>query len=246
MTLQGKRALVTGGSRGIGAAIAHRLAAEGADVAITYSASAGPAQEVVQAIEASGRKAVAIKADAADARAVAEAVKQAREALGALDILVNNAGVFDGAALNETTDEAFDRTMDINVKAVFVASREAAKLMGEGGRIVNIGSILGQRAQTPGIALYVMSKFAVAGLTRALAHDLAPMKITVNNVQPGPIDTDMNPKDAGAFADSMRDGTALKRYGVPEEVAAAVAFFASADAAYVTGATLNVDGGTEA
>ncbi len=246
MKLEGKAAIVTGGSRGIGAAIAQRFADEGADVAITYSASKGPADEVVKAIEAKGRKGLAIKADATDHAAVAAAIGNAHEAFGRLDILVNNAGIFEGGHLTDLTDEKFDRTIDVNVKAVFVAAREAAKLMQEGGRIINLGSVLGMRVQAPEGGLYSMSKFAVAGLTRAWAHDLAPRKITVNNIQPGPIDTDMNPAGAGAFAEQMREATALKRYGTADEIAAAAAFLASDEAAFITGVALTVDGGTEA
>ncbi len=242
MKLEGKAAIITGGSRGIGAAIAQRFADEGADVAITYSSSKGPADEVVKSIEAKGRKGLAIKADATDHAAVAAAVKKAHKQFGRLDILVNNAGIYELAPMTEVTDDAFDRTIDVNVKAVFVAAREAAKLMGEGGRIVSIGSVLGERVPGPDTGLYAMSKFAVAGLTRAWARDLAPRKITVNTIQPGPIDTDMNPAD-GEFSDMQKQLTALGRYGDPAEIAAVALFLASDDASYVTGAAITVDGG---
>jgi 3-oxoacyl-[acyl-carrier protein] reductase len=242
--LTGKVALVTGGSRGIGAAIAERLAADGADVAITYSSSPEAAERVVAAIrQNAGVRAEAIRADAADPAAVKGVVPAVVERFGRLDILVNNAGVWVQNVLTEATDEEFDRVVDVNVRAVFLTAREAARVMQPGGRIINIGSILGERVVFPGISLYSMSKFAVAGLTRGWARDLGPRGITVNCIQPGPIDTDMNPA-TGDFAAVQRQGTALGRYGEPTEIAASVSFLASPEASNVTGATITVDGGT--
>lgn len=240
--LQQKVALVTGGSRGIGAAIALRYAEEGADVALTYVRSADSAEQVAAQIQNKGRRAIAIQADATDSAAVAAAVDRVRQQFDRLDILVNNAGVYTMAPLTETTDEAFDQIYTVNVKALFVAAREAAKIMGPGGRIINIGSALGERAPFPGLGLYSMSKFAVVGLTRAWARDLGPQKITVNAIQPGPIDTELNPAD-GESSDFQKATTALGRYGRPEEVAAAAAFLASDEAAFITGTMVNVDGG---
>lgn len=240
--LQGKVALVTGGSRGIGAAIVLRYAEEGADVALTYSRSADRAKEVVAQVEAKGRRAVAIQADSADSAAVKAAVERVRREFDRLDILVNNAGVYAISPLVETSDEEFERVMAINVRAPFVAAREAAKIMGSGGRIINIGSALGERVPFGGLSNYSMSKFALAGLTRAWARDLGPRGITVNTIQPGPINTEMNPEDSD-FADDQRAFIAVGRFGRSEEVAAAAAYLASDDAAYVTGGALNVDGG---
>jgi 3-oxoacyl-[acyl-carrier protein] reductase len=245
--LTGKAALVTGGSRGIGAAIALALAAEGADVAISYSSSAEKAQAVVSALESRGVRAAAFKADQADAKQVEELVKKVAEHFGHLDILVNNAGVSVNGPVGDAARDnaAFDRQFAINVGGVAVATRAAARIMGEGGRIISIGSVLGARAPFAGIADYAATKAAVAAYTKGWARDLGPKKITVNTVQPGPIDTDLNP-DQGDFAAMLKSTTALGRYGKPEEVAAAVAFLASPEAAYITGATLDVDGGFNA
>ena len=240
--LEGKVALVTGGSRGIGAAIAQRLASEGAAVALTYASSEEKAAEVVDAIKAGGGKALAIRADGAYVEALKEAVAEAARSLGRLDILVNNAGIYVTGTLDEFSVEDFDRLYAVNVRAVFVAAQEAARHMGEGGRIITIGSCVAERMPFPGGAPYTMSKSAVAGLTRGLARDLGPRGITVNNVQPGPVDTDMNPSD-GASADAMRGAMALGRYGQADEIAAMVAYLAGPDAGFVTGANLTIDGG---
>ena len=245
MSLQGKTALVTGGARGIGASIARRLAADGANIAITYSQSAEAAETVAAACREKGVEAEALQADSGNAKDVAGLVDKVVERFGRLDILVNNAGVFSSASLEETTDEEFDRAMNVNIRGVFVVSRSAARVMGEGGRIINIGSIFGESMPLANLGLYTMSKFAVAGLTRAWARDLGPQGITVNCVQPGPIDTDMNPAQ-GPFADLLTPRTALGRYGKPDEIAELVAFLAGPQSSYLTGACINADGGTNA
>jgi NAD(P)-dependent dehydrogenase (short-subunit alcohol dehydrogenase family) len=238
LKLKGKAALVTGGSRGIGAAIAKALAAAGADVAITYSASPDKAAAVVKAI---GGKAVAIKADSADSKAVQDAVAQTAKAFGRFDILVNNAGIADG---DDSLDN-IERMLAINTRAPYLAALAAAPLMTDGGRIITISSCLGERVGFPGITLYSMSKAAMTGMTRGLARDLGPRGITVNVVQPGPIDTDMNPAD-GENAPAMTALTALGRYGKASEIADTVVFLAGPGASYITGAQINVDGGVNA
>ncbi len=240
--LAGKVALVTGGSRSLGAAIARRLAAEGAAVALTYSASPDKAAEVVRAIEAAGGKALALHADAADAAAVKAAVAATVKAFGKLDILVNNAGMLVFKPVDEISLDDFDRIVAVNVKGLFVATQEASRHMAEGGRIINIGSINSDYIPFAGGSLYSMTKAAVAGLTKGLARDLGPRGITINNVQPGPTDTDMNPA-SGPFADQAREYTALKRYAKPDEIADFVAYLASPGASYITGASLRIDGG---
>lgn len=245
MSLAGKVALVTGGSRGIGAATALRLARDGANVAITYSSSPDAAQNVVAEIRKLGRKAEAVQADAAKPEALAGLVAKVKAAFGRVDIVVNNAGIFELSSLAEAKLDQFDRTLNVNLRSVFVVMQEAANLIEENGRIINIGSVLGQRVPFGGQAYYATSKFALAGLSRAAARELAAKKVTVNTVQPGPIATDMNPEQ-GDFAGVLKAATALGRYGRAEEVAAAVAFLASSDASYITGTALNVDGGFEA
>jgi 3-oxoacyl-[acyl-carrier protein] reductase len=245
--LNGKVALVTGGSRGIGAAIAKALADDGADVVISYAASAGKAEAVVKELKQKGVRAVAFKADQADAKEVEALVKTVVEHFGRLDILVNNAGIFVTGQVHDRANNLaeLDRLFAVNVGGVAAAVRAAAPLMGDGGRIISIGSVVGESSPFPGIADYSATKAAIIGYTRGWARDLGPKGITVNTVQPGPIDTDMNPAD-GEFAAAQKAATALGRYGKPEEVAAAVAFLASRNAAYITGTTLTVDGGFNA
>lgn len=240
--LAGKVALVTGGSRSIGAAIAKRLAADGATVALTYSSSPAKADEVVRTINAAGGKALAIQADSVDATAVVQAVQQTVKAFGKIDILVNNAGFLAIAPLDQFSLEDFDRSVAINVRAVFVAAQEASRHMGSGGRIINIGSTNADRMPFAGGGVYAMTKAAVAGLTRGLSRDLGPRGITINTVQPGPVDTDMNPAN-GPFAETMKSLMALPRYGHTDEIAGMVSYLASPEAAFVTGACLTIDGG---
>src|SRR5882672_2595565 len=240
--LTGKVALVTGGSRGIGAAIAKRLAADGAAVAITYSSGQQKADEVVRAISSAGGRAVAIQADNADVNAVKNAVAETVKKLGRLDVLVNNAGIAVFKPMEQITIDEFDRSVAVNVRAVFVAAQEAARHMPDGGRIITIGSANADRMPSAGGSVYGMTKAAVAGLTRGLARDLGPRNITVNAVQPGPVETDMNPTE-GAFAETLKGFLAIKRYAQGDEIAGMVAYLASPEAAYVTGACLNIDGG---
>jgi 3-oxoacyl-[acyl-carrier protein] reductase len=243
--LEGKIALITGGSRGIGAAIAKRLAADGADVAITYTKGADAATSVVKEIERAGGKAIAIQADAADANAVEAAVKKTVATFGRLDVLVNNAGTAIPKRFEETTLEEMDRVIDINVRGTFVATQAALKHMRNGGRIIMIGSSVGEHVVVPGLVPYSATKGAVKMFTQGLSREVGSRGITVNNVQPGPIDTELNPA-AGEWAVPQKAATALDRYGRVDEVAALVAFVAGPESSYITGANLTVDGGMNA
>jgi len=243
--LEGKIALVTGGSRGIGAAIAKRLAVDGANVAITYTKGADAAASVVKEIERAGQKAIAIQADATDAGAVEAAVEKTVATFGRLDVLVNNAGTAIPKRFEETTLEELDRVIDINVRGVFVTTQAALKHMKSGGRVIMIGSSVGERVLVPGLVAYSATKGAVKIFTQALSRELGSRSITVNNVQPGPIDTELNPA-AGDWAVPQKAATALDRYGSVDEVAAMVAFVAGPESSYITGANLTVDGGMNA
>jgi 3-oxoacyl-[acyl-carrier protein] reductase len=240
--LNNKTALVTGASRGIGAAIAKRLAQDGASVAITYSASLQKANEVVESIIRAGGVALAIQADSGDPNAVKRAVQTTVERFGRIDILVNNAGIAAMAPIGEFPENEFERALSINVRGVFTATQEAVRHMGEGGRIIMIGSVNSDFIPFGQGSVYALTKGAVAGFTRGLARDLGPRGITVNNVQPGPVDTDMNPAD-GPFAQIAKGYIAVKRYGHGEEIAALVSYLAGPDGAYITGAQLKIDGG---
>jgi len=243
--LEGKIALITGGSRGIGASIAKRLAADGANVSITYSKGADAAAEVVKEIERAGGKAIAIQADATDAEAVKAAVEKTAVTFGGLDILVNNAGTAVPKTFEETTLEEMDRVLNINVRGVFIATQAALKHMKTGGRIINTGSCLGERIMTPGLVPYAATKGAVKMFTQALSRELGSRGITVNNVQPGPIDTELNPATS-EWAVQQKAATALDRFGHVDEIAAMAAFVAGPESSYITGASLTVDGGTNA
>ena len=243
--LTDKSALVTGGSRGIGAAIAKRLASDGARVAITYTKGAEAAASVVKEIERAGGNAIAIQADAADAKAVKTAVEKTVAAFCRLDILVNNAGTAIPNKFEDATIEELNRVININIRGTFFTTQAALKHMQNGGRIISIGSCVGERMMTPGLAAYAATKGAIKMFTQGLSREVGDRGITVNNVQPGPIDTDLNPAK-GDWAVPQLANTALKRYGHVDDVAALVAFVAGPDASYITGANLTVDGGTNA
>ncbi|GAB3579155.1 SDR family oxidoreductase [Amycolatopsis endophytica] len=244
-SLDGKVALVTGGSRGIGAAIARKLAEEGADVAVTYERSVSRADEVVASIEGLGRKALAVRADSADADALITAVDRAAEALGGLDVLVNNAGVFPRGTVEEMPLTDLDRILAVNVRAVFVATQAAARHLRPGGRVVHLGSTLGERVTGTGMSAYAATKAAVAGMSRGFARDLGSRGITSVVVQPGPTDTDMNPADGPRAAKSLAL-SAVGRHAAPEDLAATVAHVAGPAGAFITGSVITVDGGVNA
>jgi 3-oxoacyl-[acyl-carrier protein] reductase len=241
-SLEGKVALVTGGSRGIGAAIARRLAVDGADVAVTYLQRADAAAKVVTDVEAAGRRGLAIAADSSEPAAVVAAVERTVAELGRVDVLVNNAGIAVYGPVEDMTMDDVDRSLAVHARAAFVAAQAAVRHMGPGGRVVNIGTVLAERVPTPGWSVYSMSKSALVGLTKGLARDLGPRQITVNLVHPGSTDTDMNPAD-GPDAEGERAYIALGRYGTADEVAATVAHLASDEGRYITGTAVSVDGG---
>jgi 3-oxoacyl-[acyl-carrier protein] reductase len=243
--LEGKTALVTGGSRGIGAAIAKRLAADGANVGITYTKGADAAASIVREIERGGRKAIAVQADATNAAAVGAAVEKTVATFGQLDILVNNAGTAIPKKFEDTTLAELDQVIALNIRGPFIATQAALKHIKNGGRIITIGSCVGERMMTPGLVSYSATKGAVKMFTQGLSREVGDRAITVNNIQPGPIDTDLNPA-AGDWAAPQKALTALQRYGSVDDVAALVAFVAGPDASYITGASLTVDGGTNA
>jgi NAD(P)-dependent dehydrogenase (short-subunit alcohol dehydrogenase family) len=243
--LRGKRALVTGGARGIGAAIAVALAEKGADIAISYERSADRAREVIAQIEAKGQRGVAIQADAADPQAIRQLVDQAARDLGGLDILVNNAGTFRHGSIAEIGLQDIDTLLHVNIRGTLLTTQAAIPHLKDGGRIVTIGSNLAERVPTTGLTLYALTKSAHLALTRGLARELGPQNITVNLVQPGPVDTELNPANSES-ADFNRGMTALNRYAMPVEMASVVAFLASSAASYVTGSVLTADGGYNA
>lgn len=240
--LTNKVVFITGGSRGIGAGIARRMAAEGADVVITYVQAAGQAEQVAGDIKQAGRQALAIAVDNTSPGAIEAAIAQTVATFGRIDILVNNAGIFIGKPLNGYTLADFDNTMAVNVRAVFWAAQKAAEFMREGGRIITIGSNMAERVARPTASLYAMSKSALVGLTKGLARDLGSRGITVNLIQPGPVDTDMNPAN-GAHADALRSGMAIPAYGKPEDIAELAAYLASDASGFMTGAAITIDGG---
>jgi 3-oxoacyl-[acyl-carrier protein] reductase len=240
--LKGRIALVTGGSRGIGAAVALRLARDGADVAITYASSSEKARAVVDSITAEGRRAIAISADSADTAKVEDAIQETVKAFGRIDILVNNVGIFSVGPIGTLSVETFDQTFSINVRSAFVASKTASAHMGDGGRIILIGSNFAERVPTPGLSLYAASKAALVGLTKGMARDLGTRGITVNIVQPGSTNTDMNPAN-GPHSPQQIGRMAIPRFGEATDIAELVSWLAGSESQFVTGAALTIDGG---
>jgi 3-oxoacyl-[acyl-carrier protein] reductase len=241
--LKGKVAFITGGSRGIGAGIAKRLAAEGADIVFTHSGKNEPkADEILSAIHANGVKGLALVADNEDPKALTNALENTIRKFGAIDILVNNAGIGIMKPMNEHTLDEFDKLVNVHIKAVFVASQFVARHMKSGSRIITIGSNLAERVSAAGASLYAMSKSALSGLTKGMARDLGSKNITVNLIQPGPVDTEMNPAD-GEFAPYQKSLTALNRYGNVEEIGGLVAYLANEESQYITGTAITIDGG---
>jgi 3-oxoacyl-[acyl-carrier protein] reductase len=237
-----RTALVTGAARGIGAAVALRLAEGGADVAFTYRQDTAAAEAVADKIRGMGRRALALRADSGDPAAIEDAVDRVAAEFGRLDILVNNAGMYVVGPVCDLGAAEFDRSVAVNVRGPYLAARAASRHMREGGRIVSIGSNVAERTTFPGHTLYALTKTALTGMTKGLARDLGPLGITVNLLHPGPTDTDANPAD-GPYAQTVRGFTALGRYAAAEEVAAVVAHLASDAASYVTGAVVHADGG---
>lgn len=245
MQLANKTALIIGGSRGIGAAIAKRLAADGANVALTYASSPEPAAQVAAGASKAGVKTLVIKANSEDAEAIVAAIDQTVREFGGIDILINNAATLKVAPIDEFPLADFDRMVAVNVRAVFIATQAAVKHMRSGGRVINIGSTNADRMPFAGGGVYAMTKSALVGLVKGLSRDLGPRGITINNVQPGPVATDMNP-DSGEFSDTLKKLMALPRYGTVDEIADFVAFLAGPNSAYITGASLTIDGGFSA
>lgn len=240
--LNGKTAFVTGGYRGIGASIVKRLVKDGAAVAFTYATSAEKANELVKIIEGGGGRALAVHANSENTGSIKSAIAETINTFGHLNILVNNAGIFEAKPYDQFSIEEFDRMVAVNIRAVFAAVQEAGPKMQNGDRIINIGSVNADVTGFPGMSLYSMSKAAVAGMTRGLARDLASQGVTVNNIQPGPVDTDMNPAE-GAMASILKGVIALGRYGTVNEIASLVSFLSSPEANYITGASLDINGG---
>lgn len=238
----GKVALVTGGSRGIGAAVVRRLAREGAAVAFTYSASEEKAEALVTSIQGEGGKILAIKADSKIAQDIERAVASTVAQFGALNILVNNAGILGLGSVDDFSVESLDNMYAVNVRAAYIAAQACSKVMNRGDRIIMVGSVAGERTGFPGSSAYSMTKAALIGMVRGLALDFASRGITVNNIQPGPTATDMNPADA-PYLDHLIGLIPLGRLGTAHEIASMAAYLASDDASFVTGASLTVDGG---
>jgi 3-oxoacyl-[acyl-carrier protein] reductase len=243
--LHGKIALVIGGTRGIGAAITRRLAADGASLAVIYRSRADDARQFIHGIEDGGRAVFAFQADVSDAAALRAAIDTVIARYGTIDILVNVAGMSENGTLASYADDAFDRVFAVNVRAPFIAAQRVAAVMTTGGRIITVGSIVADRAPGEGVTLYAASKSALAGMTRGLARDLGARGITANLVQPGPVDTERNPAD-GPNAEANRTPLAIRRHGTPDEVAGLVAYLASGEAGFITGAVYNIDGGWSA